>query len=239
MMRASALSCSSDILDRLRTYRTPTLYDAVERFNLRPKNEGYTDATVRCILPTLGAFVGHAWTGKIVGDQPARAGEAVVSWRSVWEHVGATSRPSIAVVQDLDQPAGRGCAWGDVSATIFQALGCCAAITNGSVRDLPEIGLIKFGLFAGGPTVGHANVRYLEIGTPVTVGRMVVQPGDLVHADEHGAMVIPGEIDLEGLIRTAAHVLEAEKRVKHYCQSPEFNVSELDDLHTWSMETSG
>jgi regulator of RNase E activity RraA len=238
-MRASALSRPSDILDRLRAYRTPTIYDAVERFNLRPKNEGYTDATVRCILPLLGAFVGYAWTGKIVGEQPAQAGEAFVSWRTVWEHVGAARRPSIAVVQDLDQPAGRGCAWGDVSATIFQALGCCAAVTNGSVRDLPEIGSIGFGLFAAGPTVGHANVRYVEVGTPVGVGGMIVRPGDLVHADEHGAMVIPEEIDLENLIRVADHVLDAERRVKHYCHSPEFDVGKLDDLHTWSMETSG
>ena len=111
MIRASAPSRGSDILERLRAYPTPTVYDAVERFNLRAKNEGYTDATVRCILPSLGAFVGHAWTGKIVGNQPARVGEAFVSWRSVWEHVGAMSRPSIAVVEDLDQPAGRGCAW--------------------------------------------------------------------------------------------------------------------------------
>lgn len=229
----------SDILDRLRAYRTPTIYDALERFNLRPKNQGYTDTTIRCILPSLGAFVGYAWTGKIAGDQPARPGEPVVSWRAVWEDAGRAQRPSFAVVQDLDNPAGRGCAWGDVSATIFKALGCCAALTNGSVRDIPEIESMGFGLFASGPTVGHANVRFVEIGCPVTVGGVTVQPGDLIHADEHGALVVPADIDLEELIRTADHILAAEMRVKAYCHSPEFDVAELDDLHTWSMETSG
>src|SRR5579872_3081544 len=99
-MRAAAPDLRDDILPRLRAYRTPTLYDAIERFNLRPKNEGYTDETVRCISPSLGAFVGYAWTGKIVGDKPARADEIVVTWQAVWEDVVAASRPSIAVVED-------------------------------------------------------------------------------------------------------------------------------------------
>lgn len=157
----------------------------------------------------------------------------------MWETVGAAPRPSIAVVQDLDHPPGRGCAWGDVSATIFKALGCVAAVTNGSVRDVPEMESIGFGLFAQGPTVGHANVRFVEVGTPVKVGGMVVRPGDLIHADGHGAMIIPGAIDMEELLRVAACVLAAEERVKRFCGSPAFDVAELDDLHTWSMETSG
>src|SRR5262249_24149378 len=238
-MRAPDATGSGNLLDRLRAYRTPTVYDAIDRVNVRPKNEGYTDATIRCILPSLGVFVGYAWTGKIVGDQPARPGETVISWRAVWEHAGASPRPSIAVVQDLHKPPGRGCAWGDVSATIFKSLGCRAVITNGSVRDVPEIESMGFGLFAAGPTVGHANVRFVEIGDPVKVGGVDVRPGDLIHADQHGALVIPGEIDLEEILRIADHVLDAEASVKRYCQSPEFDVAKLDDLHTWSMETSG
>jgi len=228
----------TNTLERLRAFATPTIYDAVERFHVRPKSEGYTDGTIRCILPSLGTFAGYAWTGKIVGELPQAPGEAALSWRTVWESAGSAQRPSIAVVQDLDQPPGRGCAWGDVSATIFKALGCVAAVTNGSVRDLTETEAIGFGLFAGGPTVGHANVRFIEVGTPVKVGNLVVCPGDLIHADRHGAMTIPREIDLIELVQTAAHILAAEDHVKRSCRSPDFDMAKLDGLHEWSMETS-
>ena len=225
-------------LERLRRYRTPIVYDAIERFNVRPKNDGYTDGSIRCILPALGAFVCYAWTGKIVGELPVAPGETEIAWRDVWRHAGEARQPSFAVVQDLDQPPGRGCAWGDVSATIFMKLGCVAALTNGSVRDVPDIADIGFGLFAAGPTVGHANVRFVEVGTPVKLGGLVIRPGDLIHADEHGAMIVPAEIDLEELLRIIENVLAAEGRVKKFCNSPSFDIDQLDDLHSWSMETS-
>jgi len=237
-MNSNSPDQQRSLLDRLRGYRTPIVYDAIERFNVRPKNDGYTDGSIRCILPALGAFVGYAWTGKIVGELPEAPGESSIAWRDVWRHAGEAGQPSIAVVQDLDQPPGRGCAWGDVSATIFKKLGCVAVVTNGSVRDVPDIADIGFGLFAAGPTVGHANVRFVEVGTAVKVGGLVIRPGDLIHADEHGAMIVPAEIDLQELLRIIENVLAAENRVKKFCDSPAFDINDLDDLHTWSMETS-
>jgi regulator of RNase E activity RraA len=229
---------SASALDRLRAQRTPVVYDAIERFGVRPKNAGYTDASIRCMLPSLGSFVGYACTGKIICELPPVEGEQSVSWRDVWEYVSTSRNPSVAVVQDLDQPSGRGCAWGDVSATIFKSLGCTAVVTNGCVRDIREVEAIGFGLFASGPIVGHANARYVEIGTPVKIGGLVVQPGDLIHADEHGAMVIPAEIDLEELLRVIDHAVAAERQVIEFCRGPRFDLDELDRLHTWSMETA-
>lgn len=233
----TAVRSNERLLDQLRGHRTPIVYDAIERFEVRPKSEGYTDASIRCVLPALGSFVGYACTGKIVGELPAADTERVLSWREVWAHAGAARRPSIAVVQDLDQPPGCGCAWGDVSAAIFKALGCVAAVTNGSVRDIRDIEAMGFGLFAQGPIVGHANVRYVEVGTPVKVGGLVVRPGDLIHGDEHGVTVIPAEIDLAELLRVIDHVLASEKMVKDYCRTPAFDPDKLDDLHAWSIES--
>jgi regulator of RNase E activity RraA len=228
----------SAALQRLRRHPTPIVYDAIERFALRSKQDGYTDPSIRCILPSLGAFVGYAWTGKIVCELPEAEGEHVVPWRDVWASVAARQRPSIAVIQDLDPAPGRGCVWGDVSTAIFQALGCVATVTNGLVRDVRGAERIGFGLFAGGPIVGHANGRFVEIGTPVKVGGLVIAPGDLLHADEHGATIIPAEIDLDDLLRVIDHIVAAEQRVIDYCGRPGFDPDELDRLHTWSMETA-
>jgi 4-hydroxy-4-methyl-2-oxoglutarate aldolase len=214
--------------EMLRQLRSPIVYDAVERFGLRPRQEGYTDGSVKCILPSLRAFVGYAVTGRIMAEQPHESGNPRVAWEDVWTYVDRQPKPSIMVCQDLDQPPGRGCAWGDVSASIFRRLGCNAVITNGSVRDIRQVEEIGFGLFAGGPIIGHANVRFAEVGAPVKVGGLAVRPGDLLHADEHGAVVIPAEIDLAELVRVAGQFMDSEGSVIEYARSSAtFSIAEL------------
>ena len=217
------------ILNALRHLRTPIVYDAVERFGLRPREEGYTDQTIRSVLPSLGAFVGYAVTGRIMAEHPPAPGNKGVAWQDVWNYVDSSRKPSIMVCQDLDQPPGRGCAWGDVSATIFRRLGCNAVVTNGAVRDIREVETIGFGLFAAGPIVGHAHVRFVEFGGPVKVGGLHVKPGDLIHADEHGAVVIPGEIDLPTLVRVADEFMASERAIIEYAsKSTAFSIAELN-----------
>jgi regulator of RNase E activity RraA len=216
------------VLDALRRLRTPIVYDVVERFGLRPRQEGYTDQTIRSVLPSLGAFVGYAVTGRIMAEHPVAPGNMQVPWEDVWSYVDSGRKPSIMVCQDLDQPAGRGCAWGDVSASIFRRLGCNAVVTNGAVRDIREVETIGFGLFASGPVVGHANVRFVEVGGPVKVGGLFVRPGDLIHADEHGAVVVPAEVDLQALLRVAGDFLASERAIIDYaCSSPTFSIAGL------------
>ena len=52
-------------LEALRRLDTCTVSNAVETFGLRLRNEGYTDASIRCLFPHLPAMVGHAVTVKI------------------------------------------------------------------------------------------------------------------------------------------------------------------------------
>jgi 4-hydroxy-4-methyl-2-oxoglutarate aldolase len=224
-----------DVVDRLRALRAPVVYDAIERFGVRPRQVGYTDTGIRSILPSLGAFVGHAATGQYVAELPHQPGGRRVPWEEVWGHVEAQKKPTIMVCQDLDQPVGRGCCWGDVAAATYLRLGCVAGITNGTARDIREVEELGFGLFGLGPIVGHANIRFVEIGTPVKVGGLVVHPGELIHVDEHGAVVIPPEIDLRELLRVAEIFLASERKVIDFARnSPEFSIAELKrrmDLH--------
>jgi len=216
------------ILDRLRRLRSPIVYDAIERFAVRPRQDGYTDSSVKCILPSLGAFVGYAVTGRIMAELPHEPGGAHIGWEDVWTYVERQKKPSIMVCQDMDQPPARGCAWGDVSASIFRRLGCNAVVTNGGVRDIRQVEEVGFGLFANGPVVGHANIHFIEIGGPVKVGGLVVHPGDLVHADEHGAVVIPAGIDLDALVRVADQFMDSERSVIDYAHSSQtFSIGEL------------
>ena len=220
----------------LQRHRTPIVSDALERLGARARTLDYTDASIRCVLPALGAFVGYACTGKLAAELPEEARGAKVEWPELWRYVEAQPRPSLMVVQDLDQPAGKGCAWGDVAAAIFTRLGCVAVVTNGAVRDIHAVEEIGFGLFASTAVVGHAHVRFVEIGTAVKVGGLVVRPGDLVHADDHGALIIPAEVPLPALVDAIERHMAAERGVIEYAlRAPDFSIDGLvrrmDALH--------
>lgn len=226
-------------LEALRKVRTPIVYDAVERFNVRPRSEGYTDSSIRCILPGLGAMVGYACTAKMVAELLPAEGECSVPSEAVWQYVSSAKRPSVIAVQDLDQPPARGCAWGDLAASIFLNLGCVGAVTNGGVRDIREVEKLGFHLFAQTPVVGHANIRFVEIDTPLKIGSLIVRPGDLLHGDEHGVMVIPREISLPDLLRVIDAFLSSEKTIVDYCTGPNFDLQELIHLVALHEERVG
>ncbi len=110
------------------------------------------------------------------------------------DYVAAAPRPGIAVIEDLDDPAGYGAFWGEVQTNVHKALGCLGTITNGSVRDIPQVAE-GFQMLAGSIAPSHAYVHVEEFGIPVTIHGMAVKSGDLIHADRHGAVIVPVEYD--------------------------------------------
>src|SRR5436190_11387516 len=215
-----------ETLADLRRLSTPTVSNAIELFNVRPRNEGFLSPDIRCLFPEFGVMVGRAVTLRFAAEQPAaKPGSRYDSWKYILE----TPEPRVLVLQDLDEPSGAGAFFGEVMATIHQRLGCIGAVTNGYVRDLDEVRPLGFHFFAGGACVSHAYVHLLEFGKPVTVGGLVVHSGDLIHADKHGALVIPKEIASE-VPAAAARVAEREQRILSHCRSSQFSLEELKRL---------
>lgn len=215
------------VLEELKKIRTPIISDAMELFGIRPNNIGSMDNTIQCLLPDLGILVGYACTGRIYSEFPCAKGEKKVDMKEVLKYIDQSNKPNIMVVQDLDSPPRKGCAWGDLSASMFKSHGCIGTVTNGNVRDIDEVEKIGFKLFAAGPTVGHSYIRYVEIGVPVKVGGLIVNHGDLLHGDKHGVLVIPGDIDLEELIKVSKKFLNSEKSVIDYCQSEDISFQKV------------
>jgi 4-hydroxy-4-methyl-2-oxoglutarate aldolase len=216
-----------DIIEQLRRVRTPIVYDVVETFNVRPRNEGWMDTSIKSLLPSLGVMVGYACTGKVIGEMPPVDNEPVVEWKEVWKYVASSPKPSVMVVQDIDAHPARSCAWGDVAASIFLKLGSVGTVTDGGVRDIREVEELGFHLFAPSPVVGHSYIRFVEINTPVTVGSITVRPGDLIHGDEQGVVVIPKEIPLDELIRRIPKFLASEKTIIDFCKEKNFSIDGL------------
>ena len=220
------MQIASEVLTALRGLSTPTVSNAIELFNVRPRNQGYLAPEVRCLFPDLGVMVGHAVTLRFAAEQPApRPASRYESWKYILE----TPAPRVLVLQDLDQPPGAGAYVGEVMATIHQRLGCIGAVTNGHFRDLDEVHALGFHFFAAGVCVSHAYVHLVDFGTPVKVGGLVVRTGDLIHADKHGVLTVPKEIAAE-IPAAAAQVTEREQRLIAHCQSPDFSLEELKRL---------
>ncbi len=218
---------STEELNLLRAINTPTIANAIEVLGLRPRSEGFTNGAIRCLFPDLGVMVGYAVTAVIRSATPPEESRRA-SMKAYWDHIANFPAPRVVVVHEIDQPAA-GAWWGEVNSNIHRALGCIGVVTDGTVRDLDEVRPLGFQFFATGVAVSHVYAHLEDFNKPVTVGGMAVTPGDLIHADKHGAMVIP--------VQRAREVLDAVMAVERYerpmiqlCKSPEFSTAKLEQL---------
>ncbi|MCY3879400.1 MAG: RraA family protein [Rhodobacteraceae bacterium] len=180
----------------LRRVDTPTICNAVEVAMRRRGFDNYTKAQM-CSTPELTEpIIGFALTAHIrAKSPPAESAESIrVKRMQYYDYVaGHQRRPSVIVIEDLDADAACGAYWGEVNATLHKAFGLKGAITNGVVRDLGALPA-DFPILAGSVGVSHAHVRVVDIAKPVSIFGMSVTPGDLIHADQHGALVIPADL---------------------------------------------
>ena len=213
-------------LEALRKLSTPTVANAIELFNVRPRNQGFMSPEVRCLFPDLGVMLGYAVTARFAARQP---GTRPAARHDFWKHILEIPGPRVVVLHDLDQPPGVGAYFGEVQTNVHRRLGCVGVVTNGHVRDLDEVRTLNFHYFAGGVCVSHACVHLVDFGSPVAVGGLTVHPGDLIHADKHGVLVVPKEIARD-IPKAASQVAEREQRIIAHCQSPDFSLEELKKL---------
>ncbi|MDC1410697.1 RraA family protein [Amylibacter sp.] len=190
------------LLNLLKSVDTPTVCNAIE---VAQGKRGFNDFTRGTMLAsdTKGVIVGYAVTAQIAAIEPPTEAISVIRERrmSYYKAVSENVRPSIAVVEDLDYPNCIGAFWGEVNTTIHKGFGMSGALTNGVMRDLGDMAE-GFPVVAGsiGPSHGFVHVR--SVNQPINIFGMNIKSGDLVHADRHGAVVVPTDVidDLEASI---------------------------------------
>jgi len=225
--RSDRRCLSTEEIDALRRFSSPTIANALEALGLPATAARHTNAGMRCLFPQLGAMVGYACTATILSHRPAAEPRKI--WRThYWKYTRAAAAPRLTVVQDLSEEPG-GAYWGEVNANIHRVLGSLGVITNGTVRDIEEVRPLGFHFFASGVQVSHGYAHLEDFDRPVKVFGMLVYPGDLIHADRHGAVVIPQEL-AAAVSEAAREVERKEKPMIALCQSPDFSIEELDKL---------
>ncbi len=216
-------------LNALRQFDTCMVANAVESFNVRLHNTGFTDASIHCMFKDGPPMVGYAVTGRLRSGDPPMVGGTFRDRADFWNSILQVPAPRILVLEDKDDPPGRGAFVGDMHAAILKALGCVGYLTNGAVRELPSVRAIGFQLFAGSVAVSHAYAHIFDVGATVRVGGMEVRPGDLLHGDRHGVLTVPLEIAV-GIPRVAADLKKTEQKVIDLCQSSAFSVTKLSEV---------
>jgi len=216
---------NAEELEALRRLNASTLANAIERFQERPRNEGFIRDTVRCMFPELPAIIGYAATVKVRGSAPPTAGSFSdrTDW---WDYIASIPAPRLVVVEDVGTKPGVGSLLGSVHVNILRALGCVGAVTNGAVRDLPAAKQLGFQLFSGHTSVSHAYIHIIEFGTPVQIGGLEVASGNLLHGDQHGMQSIPLNLARQ-LPAVAAEIIAQEQKLISLCQSHDFSLEKL------------
>jgi regulator of RNase E activity RraA len=202
----------------LKSIDTPTVCNLLEIVAPERRGFGYTVRHLHCAFPDLPPMVGFAKTVTMRAQDPVPLGQAGYMQKRLdyLDYVASAPQPGIAMIQDLDDIVGFGAFWGEVQSNVHQALGCLGTITNGSIRDIPMIPP-GFQMLAGSIAPSHAFVHVVDYGINVNIHGMAVKSGDLIHADRHGAVVVPlNTIDpmqkaADGLAAKEAKIIAAAK----------------------------
>ena len=229
-------SVTPEDLDALRRYDTPSICNALEAVAPERRARGFTTETFICVDPSLPPVVGYARTATVrASAPPPLPPEELGDHRATYYgYVAQGPGPMVTVIQDLDPRPGFDAFWGEVNSTVHKAFGCLGAVTNGSIRDLAMLAP-GFQLLAGKIGPSHAHVHVVDFGGQVNVFGMTVQHGELIHADRHGAVVIP--IALVRKLPAAAELVARRERViLDACKSSDFDIGRFKEAMAASAE---
>ena len=213
-------------IEELKQFDTPTVANALELLGPWDRVSRIMSPRIRALFPEMKPLVGYAGTFLFSTRHPAQ-GKLYADWSDYWHYVLTLPEPRVSVGQDIDPQPSAGSLWGEVQANIHLALGCVGVVLEGAVRDLDPMRALGYPCFAREVVVGHAYAHLIDFGHAVEVGDVVVHPGDLIYADQHGVMIVPYEA-APRLAETCRRILNSEKRLIAVCKDREnFSVERL------------
>ncbi len=222
---------TAEDLDTLKQWDTPTICNGLEIIVPERRAIGFTVEPVQAADRAMKPIVGLARVGFIRAKEQPRS---TVANRMEWyDYVAKADLPTIVVLQDLDDRPGYGAWWGEVNSAIHKALGALGCVTNGSFRDCDMLAP-NFQIIGGRIGPSHAHVHVVDFGKPVDVLGMHAVHDDVIHADFHGAVIIPAEA-VKRLPAAIDLVSRREKVILDVVNNPGFTPEKLRQ----ALKTSG
>lgn len=220
---------NDSLLALLRRVDTPTVCNAIE---VAQGKRGFNDFTRGTMLASASdlAMVGYARTARIQAVNPPSEAPDMIRARRMgyYEYMAAGPRPAIAIVQDMDVPNAIGAYWGEINTNVHKAFGLGGALTDGVMRDLGDMP-DGFPVVAGSVGPSHGFVHVVDFGEPVQIMGMQVAPDDLVHADRHGAVVIPQDV-IPVLEAAIEQLFVSERIVLDAVKGKQINFAQFEDI---------
>jgi 4-hydroxy-4-methyl-2-oxoglutarate aldolase len=216
---------TTEQLDALRRIDSPTVANAIERFDIRPRVDGFAGWELRCAFPEIGTTIGYAVTCTADSTTNARVDERGLL--RLWDALEKAPKPAVLVIKDIGPERHRSCHMGEVMATTAKALGAVGCVSDGGLRDVMEVrALGGFQYFCPGFVVSHGKPVILDVNIEVTLAGLAVRPGDLLHGDVNGILVVP-ETVASRVADEAALVREAEREILEFVRKPGLTVEKL------------
>ncbi len=180
------------LISYLQTIDTPTLSNAIELLDIRPRSENFAPHWLRCLYPELGTMVGYAVTVQMetMTRMEPRDEQKTIAF---YEAIEASPKPAVVVMQEIGSRPEFASHSGEVMTTLMKNFGAIGLVTDGSVRDFNEVRALNFHSFARGTVASHAYCRIAQVGCPLQIYGMTIRTGDLLHGDINGLIEVPVE----------------------------------------------
>jgi 4-hydroxy-4-methyl-2-oxoglutarate aldolase len=189
------MTLNAEQIQRASAYGTATLHEAAGRIGALP-------SIVRPVVPTF-RLCGPAFTVHGRG------------YDNLWIHRAVyAAKPGDILVVATGQAHEAGY-WGEIlnEAAIARRLG--GVVIEGGARDSSVLVLQPFPVFSVGLCIAGTGKDFGATGwlnTPIQLGQVVIQPGDLICGDNDGVVAIPKE-QVDEALRLSAH-READEKIK-------------------------
>jgi regulator of RNase E activity RraA len=219
---------TAEELDLLRAVDTPTVCNVIELFDVRPRNTGYMDGSMKSCYPTLPPMVGYASTATFRSHSPPRGLDVYASLDEQLLAIQAIPGPRVVVFQDLDSPPAAA-TFGEVMCATYKAFNCAGIVTSGAGRDLEQVRALNFPAFVGSAICSHGYCHILHVNVPVHVGGITIHPGDLLHGDANGITTIPAAI-ASGVAHACKEFIDAEGELLTYLKEPKPTVEKYTEI---------
>jgi len=135
----------------------------------------------------------------------------------------------------IDQGGVGPACWGELASESCLQRRIAGVVIDGAIRDVDAIRALKFPAFAKilTPTAGEPK-GFGEIGVPIKVGGVAVEPGDWIVGDDSGVVRIPKTRAVE-IANRAMDVLEHENRIREEIRRKS-TLAEVAELIRWEKK---